>query len=73
MAKGKSKKLNTEDLMSVLFYVVLASVVIPIINTQMSGIEGASGNYSASEILLAGLVTLFILLGLVYAIAKTVL
>lgn len=73
MAKGKSKKLNTEDLMSVLFYVVLASVVIPIINTQMSGIEGDSGNYSASEILLAGLVTLFILLGLVYAIAKTVL
>ena len=73
MAKGKSKKLNTEDLMSVLFYVVLASVVIPIINTQMSGIERDSGNYSASEILLAGLVTLFILLGLVYAIAKTVL
>lgn len=72
MAKGKSK-LSTEDLMKLLFYVVLASVVIPIINTQMSGIEGDSTNYSASETLLAGLVTLFILLGLVYAIAKTVL
>ena len=65
--------LSTDKLMKLLFYVVLASVVIPIINTQMSGIEGDTGNYSASEILLAGLVTLFILLGLVYAIAKTVL
>ena len=71
MAKGE--KLSTDSLMKLLFYVVLASVVIPIINTQMSTIEGDAGNYSASEILLAGLVTLFILLGLVYAIAKTVL
>ena len=69
----KGNKLSTESLMKLLFYVVLASVVIPIINTQMSSIEGDSTNYSASEILLAGLVTLFILLGLVYAIAKTVL
>lgn len=69
----KGGKLSTESLMKLLFYVVLASVVIPIINTQMASIEGDSTNYSASEILLAGLVTLFILLGLVYAIAKTVL
>ena len=70
---GEKGKLSTESLMKLLFYVVLASVVIPIINTQMASIEGDSTNYSASEILLAGLVTLFILLGLVYAIAKTVL
>lgn len=70
---AKESKLSTEKLMKVLFYVVLASVVIPIINTQMATIEGDAGNYSASEILLAGLVTLFLLLGLVYAIAKTVL
>ena len=68
-----AEKLSTKELMRLLFYVVLASVVIPIINTQMKTIEGDTGNYSASEILLAGLVTLFILLGLVYAIAKTVL
>ena len=71
MAKGE--KLSIEELMKVLIYVVFASVLIPVINTQMSTIEGDSGNYSATEILLAGLVTLFIILGLVYAIVKTVL
>lgn len=66
-------KLSTESLMRLLFYVLLASVIIPIVNTQMRTIEGDATNYSAAEILLAGLVTLFILLGLVYGIAKEVL
>lgn len=66
-------KINTKELMNVLIYVVFASVIIPIIATQLSGLEGDTGNYSASEILLLGLITTFIILGVVYAIVKTIL
>jgi len=59
--------------MNVLIYVVFASVIIPIIATQLSGLEGDEDNYSASEILLLGLITTFIILGVVYAIVKTIL
>lgn len=65
-------KLNTGSLMKVLVYVLFASVLIPLINTQMLTIEGDSGNYSATEILLAGIVTTFIILGVVYGIVKEV-
>ena len=70
MAKGK---VNVRDLMNILIYVVFATVIIPIINAQVVGLEGDSGNYSASEILLMGLITTFIILGVVYAIVKTIL
>lgn len=66
-------KINTKELMNVLIYVVFASVIIPIIATQLSALEGDTGNYSASEILLLGLITTFIILGVVYAIVKTIL
>ena len=69
---GKSK-LSTSSLMKVLVYVLFASVLIPLINTQMLTIEGDTGNYSATEILLAGIVTTFIILGVVYGIVKEVL
>lgn len=68
-----AKKLHVKDLMDVLIYVVFASVLIPIIATQFSGIEGDTTNYSAAEIALVGLVTTFIVLGVVYAIVKTIL
>ena len=68
-----AKKVNVRDLMNILIYVVFATVIIPIINAQVVGLEGDSGNYSASEILLMGLITTFIILGVVYAIVKTIL
>ena len=70
MAKNR---LRMEDLTKILIYIVFASVIIPIIATQMSTLEGDTGNFSASEILLLGLVVTFIILGMVYAIVKTVL
>jgi hypothetical protein len=69
-AKGK---LHVKDLMDVLIYVVFASVLIPIIAVQFSSIEGDSANYSPAEIALVGLITTFIVLGVVYAIVKTIL
>ena len=68
-----TSKINTRELMNVLIYVVFASVIIPIIATQLSGLEGDEDNYSQSEILLLGLITTFIILGVVYAIVKTIL
>jgi len=68
-----ASKVNTKDLMHILIYVVFAAVIIPIINAQLVGLEGDSSNYSASEILLMGLITTFIILGVVYAIVKTIL
>lgn len=70
MGKGK---VNTKDLMSILVYVMFASVIIPIIATQMVALEGDTTNFSATEILLFGLVVTFIVLGVVYAIVKTIL
>ena len=64
---------GTKDLMNVLIYVVFAMVIIPIINSQVVSLEGDSGNYSASELLLMGIITTFIILGVVYAIVKTIL
>lgn len=63
--------LNVNSLTKVLVYVLFASIVIPIINTQMLTIEGDATNFSATEILLAGFVTLAMLLGLVYGIIKS--
>lgn len=59
--------------MSILVYVMFASIIIPIINTQVLTIEGDSTNYSATEIILAGIITTFILLGVVYGIVKAIL
>lgn len=70
MAKGK---VSTKQLMDILIYVMFASVIIPIIGSQMVTLEGDTTNFSATEILLFGLVVTFIVLGVVYAIVKTIL
>jgi len=54
-------------------YVLFASAILPVIASQMATLEGDTTNFSATEILLLGLVTLFVILGLVYAVVKTVL
>jgi len=70
MPKGK---VSTKELMNILIYVMFASVIIPIIGAQMVTLEGDTTNFSATEILLFGLVVTFIVLGVVYAIVKTIL
>ena len=76
MAKGKgggSKKFEVKDLIDVLIYVLFAVVVLPIIASQVTTLEGDTGNFSATEILLLALITTFIVLGIVYGIVKKML
>ena len=72
MAKG-SKKFEVKDLNDVLIYVLFAVVVLPIIASQVTTLEGDSTNFSATEILLLALITTFIVLGIVYGIVKKML
>ena len=72
MAKG-SKKFEVKDLIDVLIYVLFAVVVLPIIASQVTTLEGDTGNFSATEILLLALITTFIVLGIVYGIVKKML
>lgn len=71
MAKGK--KFQTRDLIDVLVYVLFAVVVLPIIASQVTTLEGDTTNFSATEILLLALITTFIVLGVVYGIVKKLL
>jgi hypothetical protein len=64
------KKASLEDLFEVLIYVLFAAAIIPIIAGQVVTLEGDTTNFSASEILIMGLITTFIVLGLVYVIYK---
>ena len=73
MAKGESKKFNIRDLLDVLIYVLFAVVILPIIASQVTNLEGDTGNFSATEILLLALITTFIVLGVVYGIVKKML
>ena len=68
MAKGS--KINVASLIDILVYVLFAVVVLPIIGGQLVTLEGDSTNFSATEILLFGLIMTFIVLGVVYAIVK---
>ena len=72
MAKG-SKKFEVKDLIDVLIYVLFAVVVLPIIASQVTTLEGDTGNFSATEVLLLALITTFIVLGIVYGIVKKML
>ncbi|MBY9021708.1 MAG: hypothetical protein KGD67_11675 [Candidatus Lokiarchaeota archaeon] len=72
MAKS-SKKFEVKDLIDVLIYVLFAVVVLPIIASQVTTLEGDTGNFSATEILLLALITTFIVLGIVYGIVKKML
>lgn len=64
---------STNKLTGLIVYIIFGSVAVSIINTQMLTIEGDATNYSATEILLAGLVSTFFILGLVYQVAKKML
>lgn len=66
------KKLHVKDLLDVLIYVLFASVLLPIIATQVNTME-SDANFSATEILLIALITLFVVIGVVYGIIKTIL
>jgi len=64
---------TTGGLVDILVYVLFAVVVLPIIGSQVISLEGDTTNFSATEILLFGLITTFIILGVVYGIVKKVL
>jgi hypothetical protein len=58
--------------LDVLIYVLFASVLLPIIAVQINGMED-DANFSTTEVLLIGLITLFVVIGVVYGIIKTIL
>lgn len=64
-------KLDTKQLIDVLIYVVFAGVLLPIIASQVVTMQ-ADPNLSAWTLLL-GVITVFIILGVVYGIVKTIL
>ena len=67
------QKFRVNDLIDVLVYVLFAVVVLPIIASQVTTLEGDTTNFSATEILLLALITTFIVLGVVYGIVKKLL
>jgi len=71
--KKRMAKVSTKSLIDILVYVLFAVVVLPIIGGQIVTLEGDSTNFSATEILLFGLITTFIVLGIVYGIVKKLL
>jgi len=68
---AKKNRTDTKQLMDILIYVFFASVLIPLIAVQV-GIMQAHDNLSDYEAII-GVITVFIILGLVYGIVKTVL
>jgi hypothetical protein len=68
-----ASKVNIKDLFDVLIYILFAAVIIPIIAGQVVTLEGDTTNFSATEILVLGLITTFLVLGIVYAIVKKML
>lgn len=66
-------KANVNSLIKILIYVIFAVAVLPVIASQVVSIEGDTTNFSASEILILGLITTLIVLGVVYAVVKTIL
>lgn len=69
MAKGN---VTVKSLLDILIYVLFASVLLPIIASQVNTMEDEE-NFSATEILLVGLITTFIVIGVVYGIVKSIL
>lgn len=68
MVKSKA---SAKDLINVMVYVLFAVIVLPIIGSSVVALEGDTTNFSATEILLFGLITTFVIIGIVYAIIKT--
>jgi len=66
-------KVSVGSLFDILIYVLFAVIVLPIIAGQVVSVEGDTTNFSAGEILILGLITTFIVLGVVYAIVKKML
>jgi hypothetical protein len=71
MSKSSGGKAGAKDLINVLIYVLFAVIVLPIIGSSIVTLEGDTTNFSATEILLFGLITTFVVIGIVYAIIKT--
>jgi hypothetical protein len=68
----KNTKASAKDLINVMVYVLFAVIVLPIIGSSVVALEGDTTNFSATEILLFGLITTFVIIGIVYAIIKTI-
>lgn len=66
MPQNKAAKASSGTIMTVVFEIVLATALIPVIKTFIVG----AANLTATETLLLGLVTLFLVLGLIYAVAR---
>jgi len=66
-------KVTVKSLLDILIYVLFASVLLPIIATQVNTMDEDDENFSATEMLLIGLITTFIVIGVVYGIVKTIL
>lgn len=70
---GGSRKLNTSELMNALIYVLFAVIIIPIIAQQIENMVWENETAHATEITLLNMLTVFIVLGIVYAVIKSLL
>lgn len=61
---------NIKKLMDVMLYVLFASFIIPVIAVNIRGMTGDTENFSGTELLVLGLITTFIIIGVVYGIYK---
>jgi hypothetical protein len=66
-------EINIKSLIGTLVYVLFFVAVMPIIGSSIVTLEGDTTNFSATEILLFGLIVTFIILGALYGIVKSVL
>lgn len=67
-------KMQGKELLNVLVYVLFAVIIIPIIATQIAGmISDNDSGLGTPEKALLGMLTIFIVLGVVYAIVKSLL
>jgi len=70
---GGSRKLNTSELMNALIYVLFAVIIIPIIAQQIANMTWENESAHQTEITLLNMLTVFIVLGIVYAVIKSLL
>lgn len=70
---GGSRKLNTSELMNALIYVLFAVIIIPIIASQIAAMTWENESAHQTEITLLNMLTIFIVLGIVYAVIKSLL
>ena len=68
-----AKAMKKEDLIDVLIYILFAVFILPIIGSQVTTLEGDTTNFSATEIIILGLIVTFVVLGVIYAVVKKLL